>query len=272
MPESDRHPAPAEASATPYADLNSVLGDLLEQARATLATNFCGAYLQGSFALGDADIHSDVDFLVVTHDEVSATQEVGLRLSHARFPDLEVGWAQHLEGSYVPRAALRQVDPTGTPWLYVDNGSRIMERSDHDNSAVVRWVLRNHGVVLAGPDPKVLVEPVTEEVLGNEVRATMHEWAVVLRSAAAAMNNAWRQPYVVLSYCRMLHTLASGRVTSKLEAGNWAVSSLDPRWSALIQAALDSRPDPWLRVHQPGDPQAVEATWRFLDYAVALAP
>ena len=45
------------------------------------------------------------------------------------------------------------------PWLYVDNGSRELEWSTHDNCRVVRWVLRGHGVVLAGPDPAELVDP-----------------------------------------------------------------------------------------------------------------
>src|SRR5215467_9259215 len=59
---------------TPYADLNTVLYDLVTSAQAILRDNFCGAYLQGSFAVGDADLHSDVDFVIVTHTEVTDDQ------------------------------------------------------------------------------------------------------------------------------------------------------------------------------------------------------
>jgi predicted nucleotidyltransferase len=38
-----------------------VLGELVSGARAVLGSNFAGAYLQGSFAVGDADEQSDVD-------------------------------------------------------------------------------------------------------------------------------------------------------------------------------------------------------------------
>jgi hypothetical protein len=38
---------------TPYAELNGVLAHLLVGARAALKDNFVGAYLQGSFAVGD---------------------------------------------------------------------------------------------------------------------------------------------------------------------------------------------------------------------------
>lgn len=195
------------AGPTVFPDLNEVLCDLVKGVRPILEEegNFCGAYLQGSFAVGGADVHSDVDFLVVVHDEVTPAQETRLRALHARFPDSDVGWAQHLEGSYVPKIALRRVSATRTPWRYVDNGSRVMERSDHDDTAVVRWVLREHGVVLAGPEPAELVDQVTATQLRREVLGTMNEWAAQLRADEDGLDNAWKQPYVVTSYCRMLH-------------------------------------------------------------------
>ena len=44
-----------------------------------------------------------------------------------------------------------------------------------------------------------------------------------------------------------------------------------PRWSALIQRALDDRPDPWQRVHQAADPEAADRTLAFIDYALEEA-
>ena len=49
---------------TPIAELNAVLQELVASVRATLGTNFIGAYLQGSFAIGDWDADSDVDFSI----------------------------------------------------------------------------------------------------------------------------------------------------------------------------------------------------------------
>lgn len=232
---------------------------------------FHGAYLQGSFALGGADLHSDVDFLVVVHREVTPVQETRLRALHEWFPDSGVGWARHLEGSYVPKTALRRGSAMRTPWLYVDNGSREMERSDHDNTAVVRWVLREHGVVLASPEPVEIVGQVTGSELRGEVLETISEWATTLRADEDGLDNAWKQPYVVTSYCRMLHTLAVGRVTSKAAALRWASQALDEEWSGLIQHALDSRPEPWTRVHRRADRGTVASTWAFIDYALAVA-
>jgi Domain of unknown function (DUF4111) len=212
-----------------------------------------------------------VDFLVVTWEEASSDQEAKLRRLHEELPTLDIGWAQHLEGSYPSLSAIRRSADNADPWLYLDNGSKVLERSTHDNTALVRWVLREHGAALAGPEPADFVEPVTAADLRSEVARTVEDWAATLRSEPESMNNAWKQPYVVLSYCRMLHTLASGRVTSKREAGQWALASLAAPWSPLIQRALDQRPDPWIRVCQPGDSWAVGATWQFIDYAVATA-
>src|SRR5581483_4838171 len=101
--------APGEA--TPFDDLNQLLVELVAGAGEVLGDNFCGAYLQGSFAIGDADAHSDVDFIVVTEDEVTPEQQAELQALHQRLYALPTSWAQHMEGSYVPRKALRRLDP-----------------------------------------------------------------------------------------------------------------------------------------------------------------
>jgi hypothetical protein len=256
---------------TVFAELNAVLDELASMTRTILEDNFCGAYLQGSLAVGDADEHSDVDFLIVTHAAVTAAQEAALRRMHARFPTLDCDWAKHLEGSYVPKAVLRQPDPSRRPLLYVDNGSLEMEWSNHDNTAVVRWALREYGIALDGPEPASLVDEVTTDALRDEIRRTMREKALELRTSTGVSDqqwSAWLQPYVVLSFCRMLHTLRTGRVGSKRAAGHWALSALDGRWATLIQRAIDDRPDPWLRVHRLADGVAVADTKAFVEYAL----
>jgi hypothetical protein len=253
---------------TIYPDLNAVLRELVASARTILAENFCGAYLQGSFAVGDADVHSDVDFVVVTHDELSAEQVAALQEVHKRIYTLDVPWAQHLEGSYVPKDSFRYVDPSRAQYLYLDNGATELIWDEHCNTAVVRWSLREHGITLAGPDPKSLVEPVSSEQLRSEMLMKMHEWADWAKTPEMSR---WKQPYLVSSYCRALHTFSTGRVVSKRVAGEWALSTLDPKWAGLVQRALDDRPDPWLRVHQPADPDAVDRTLAFIDYALDQA-
>ena len=252
---------------TAFPDLNALLDDLVAGVQAILGENFCGAYLQGSFAVGDADVHSDVDFIVATHEDVSGEQAAALQAMHQRIYALDTPWAQHLEGSYVPKERLRRVDPARSPFLYLDNGATELIRDNHCNTAVVRWSLHEHGVVLAGPDPQSLLEPVAAEQLRAEVINILSEW---VDWAKAPKMNRWRQPFIVVSFCRMLHTLETGKVASKREAGEWALKTLDSRWTSLIERALDDRPDPVLRVHQLADAEVIDDTAAFVDYAVAL--
>jgi hypothetical protein len=46
---------------------------------------------------------------------------------------------------------------------------------------------------------------------------------------------------------------------------------LDPEWSPLIRWALDDRPDPWTKVHEPADPALLRRTLEFADYAARWA-
>jgi len=132
----------------------------------------------------------------------------------------------------------------------------------------VRWSLREHGVVLAGPLVEELVDPVSADALRQEALVTMDEWASWLRTQEMSHR---QQTVVVLSFCRILHTMAIGKVTSKREAGEWALEALDPVWRDLIQRALDDRSDPWTKVHQPANPDAVARTLAFVDYALRVA-
>jgi hypothetical protein len=53
-------------SPTPYPELNRVLQQFIDHVQVVLYTSFVGAYLQGSFAVGDCDLQSDIDFIIVT--------------------------------------------------------------------------------------------------------------------------------------------------------------------------------------------------------------
>jgi hypothetical protein len=75
----------------------------------------------------------------------------------------------------------------------------------------------------------------------------------------------------VLSHARILHRLAIGEAISKRAAGEWALQTLDPEWAALIRWALDDRPDPWTKVHEPSDPALLRRTRQFINYAARWA-
>jgi Domain of unknown function (DUF4111) len=77
---------------------------------------------------------------------------------------------------------------------------------------------------------------------------------------------AWCQRYVVTTYCRVLTTLATGRVLSKPDALRWAGDALDRRWRPLLEQAHADRAafDPDERPR----PGSVEETRAFAAYCV----
>ncbi|MBA3329458.1 MAG: DUF4111 domain-containing protein [Actinobacteria bacterium] len=260
------------ARPTRFPELNDVLAELVASVRGVLDENVCGTYLQGSFAVGGADEHSDVDFVVVTHGELSAEQFAALDAMHGRLYALEVPWAQHLEGSYITADLLRRVDPSQSPLPYLDNGASRLVWDDHCNTAIVRWSLREHGVVLAGPDPHTLVEPVSAAQLRSEALAALPKYAAwAPEPTRAGPMSRWKQAYLVVTVCRLLQTLETGTVVSKHDAAEWAKGALDPRWAALIQRADDDRPDPWLRVYQPAAGEAIDRTLAFVEYGLDVS-
>jgi hypothetical protein len=254
-------------SPTPYPDLNQVLKTLVERVQAALGETFVGAYLQGSFAVGDFDEHSDVDFIIVTEDALSDQQVEALQIIHAQVYALEIAWAQHLEGSYFPRRLLRH-PPAGHLLWFLDHGSRELIQSDHCNTLLVRWVVREQGVTLAGPPPATLVDPITVTALRKEIYATMRDWGQYILTHPNQYNNRWYQTYLVLNYSRMLHDLHNGFPGSKRAGAEWAKANLDPGWCGLIDRTWAGRPHPALTSRQPADPDDFQATLAFLRYII----
>lgn len=249
---------------TPYPELNSVLEELVGGLRAALGDTLVGAYLQGSFAVGDFDEHSDCDFIVAVRDELTDAQVAALQAVHGSVYDLDVEWAKHLEGSYFPLPVLRDYRRRGTALWYLDHGSRSLIQSDHCNTIIVRCVVREHGIPLAGPPASLLVDPIPVGELRDEIRATMRDWGKQILDGPDVYANRFYQGFIVLNYCRMLHDFVVGRPGSKRAGAEWAKASLDPEWSGLIDRAWGGRPNPAASVRAPADARDFAETLRFV--------
>jgi hypothetical protein len=81
---------------------------------------------------------------------------------------------------------------------------------------------------------------------------------------------AWQAFYVGL-YCRILHTIATGEVTSKKKAMTWAQETLDPKWRGLIARAAALKKGDEATAALPADPADAAATHEFARYCIAFA-
>jgi hypothetical protein len=254
---------------THFVELDAVLADLTASVRDNLGPTFVGAYLQGSFALGAGDLHSDCDLIIATTALPSGSAETQLRRLHDEIPTRPGHWTKHLEGSYADIGSLRTADGLGTPWLFSDHGHRELIWDTHCNSLHTRWILRHHGIRLAGPAATDLVDEVPPQALRDEAREALPKVMAELRTWAS-FDIAWTQRYIVSTYCRILYTLHTAQVTSKRGALEWAQDTLDPSWRPLLAQVLQDRVLGWDPTAPPR-PGSLQAAYEFTGYAESFA-
>lgn len=255
---------------TPYADLDDLLAELLDHWRRILGDNLAGAYLQGSFALGAGDPHSDCDWLVATHGPLTDGQISALREVHDEIPTRDDHWPHDLEGSFAPIEELATVDHLGRAWLFSNHGSRELVWDDHCNRGYTRWILRTHGIALTGPEPRSFMEPVPADLLRAEARTAIPTLMTDLATWLDIDTLAWGQRYAVVTASRILYTLATAEVASKPGALEWAQRTLDPRWRPLLAQVRDERTRGW-EPDRPPRPGEADAARAFAAYAVEWA-
>lgn len=232
---------PIQLQPTPYAEANIVLNEFLTHVQATLPDEFSGLYLHGSLALGDFHpASSDIDFFVVTQNTLSAETLDDLATMHRALEEMNFAWIPKLEGSYIPRNAMRRYDPTNHCHPRYDYHTK-MHVSGHGSDTLIQyWTLREKGIVLVGPPPASFIESVSPTELRQASRGILQEWWLPQMEDTTRLQRPAYESYAILTMCRILYTLAHGAIVSKPTAGYWAQARY-PQWAEHIQRALDKR-------------------------------
>lgn len=226
-----------------YPDVNAVLEVLLSNVKEILSDHFVGMYLYGSLSSGDFNPEtSDIDFLVVTDDDLPQGTVVELEAMHKNIWASSMKWAAKLEGSYIPRKLIRQHDPNGAPCPTVNEGKFYVGKHGSD-WIIQRHVIRECGVVLAGPRPKSLIDPVGRDDLRRAVLETLHEWWFPMLDDPTWLreHECNYHGFAVITMCRALHALQHRIIVSKPAAIRWAKKELSARWHELIELAVASQ-------------------------------
>jgi len=228
---------------TPYADVNEILKLLLTNVKSILGNQFVGAYLYGSLSSGDFNPEiSDVDFLVVTTDHLTKETITELESMHQHIWASGHPRARRLEGAYIPRNDIRRHDPNHAPTPTVNEGKFYLDRHGSD-WIIQRYVVREFGLTLEGPDPKTLIDFVSPDEIRQAVLAILHEWWFPMLEDPSWLrkHESNYHGYAVTTMCRALHALKHGTIVSKPVAVQWAMEALDKRWHPLIEQAVVSQ-------------------------------
>ncbi len=223
-----------------FPDVNELLNLLLSSVKEILDAQFVGMYLYGSLSSGDFNPStSDIDFLFVTTDVLSPQIIARLEAMHKQTWATSLKRAGKLEGAYVPKELIRRHDPNGAPCPTVNEGRFYIAGLGSD-WIIQRYVVREYGVVLEGPDPKSLIDPVSPEDIRGSVLGVLDEWWLPMLDDPSWLRDheSEYRAFAVITMCRVLYALNHGTVVSKPKAIQWAREKLNDPWKKLINKAV----------------------------------
>ena len=246
-------------------EVTEILEALVPGVRQRLAGNLVGVYLRGSLASGCfIPETSDVDVLIVTEHAVDGAQFDALEVLHRQIAALDHPYAHRIEVAYIDRAALRRFQ-VGLRHPTLGQGETLQWSEHGSNWILERWIVREHGIVLLGPDPKTLVDAVSSAEICRSVRDRLGDWA---EWAQTPDDPDWLLPrshkaYVVETMCRALYTLEHGTLSSKAQAVRWAIGTLPEPWRSTVERSRAWRTDDTV------DPDIVPQVRRFVLWVAA---
>jgi len=187
---------------------------------------------------------------------------------HERLRALTNRCAEGLEVAYFDAEAARRWTPEQRHPTITSHDPLRWEKHE-SNWLFDRWMARESGIALYGPDPREVFDAISDEELREAARLRLADWA---RWAAAvpAEERAWlneraHQAYMVETTSRALYTLSYGRLSTKPEAVSWALQALPKRWRTLAE-----RSRVWRSDHRP-DSSTVPGVLQFIAWAAAQA-
>jgi predicted nucleotidyltransferase len=220
-----------------HSDVSDLLADIHAHLTRLLSENLVGIYVFGSVASDSYDPGvSDLDLLVVTARELVAADYSGLWQMHTALAAGREQWKDRIEVAYLSRRALRTFKERTSEMGIVSPGEPF-----HVVNAGRDWLMnwydvREHAIVVAGPDPKALIDPITR----SELKACIRDYVRLFPERVRDNFHQGSDAYAVLTMCRSLHTRVIGETATKRVAAEWAASRY-PEWSNLISQAQEWR-------------------------------
>ena len=219
-----------------------------------------GFYLVGSVALGDFQPgRSDIDFVAVLTQALDAAELDRLRSLQRRLylESLVVAvrdrrWPLVCNGAFV-----RQADLGRSPGQVVPVASHVAGKFSlgrgFDTNPVTWLTLKRYGIAVRGPAPNELNvyhsdAELRKWTLGN-LNSYWRQWAIGVQGLGPTAAKALLRRYVawgVMGTSRMHYTIATGDISSKVQATDYALG-LWPRWRSL----LDEVRSYWLGTMRP---------------------
>lgn len=248
--------------------VRAVLQDYMALIRQQMPGLVQAFYVEGSIALGEFNERfSDIDFVAILNRALISADVEKLRDVHSTVARDCPRWK--MSGRYLVAEDVARSDDTIEPVVYYHDGHLRLDGHFELNS-VEGWILKHHGIPLAGPDPQNLPFTVMWDVILGKMRENMNTyWASWTRrpDGFLVMLTDWGIQWTVLGVLRQFYSFRENTITTKVKAGEYALTCLPARWHRLIREAIRIRegtPAPAYRCRMTRTIEAV----KFLKYII----
>ena len=215
--------------------LDRIIPPLLDDLRATLGDELVGVYQLGSAVSGGFEPElSDLDLVIVTRRDVEAIAFERFAGVVDRLVAREPEWAGRLDLAFVGRGTLADLGSGGA--LLEISHDKPLHRENAADWTETWFLARDADRALAGPPAADVFPPITGEEFLRDVVAGFPNFVTAVRDDWPHGSVAYR----VLTVCRVLRSLDSGALCTKLEGADWAAARY-PEWAGVIRAAREVR-------------------------------
>ncbi|WGV25287.1 aminoglycoside adenylyltransferase domain-containing protein [Halotia branconii] len=245
-----------------------VLADYLLSLKTELPNLIDACYIHGSIALDAFNRHfSDIDFITILARRATAQEVEKLKAVHQQVEMLYPEWK--LEGSYLQWEDLGREQQEIVPYPYYHDGV-LRSAGYHDVNLVTWWVLKHRGISIMGLSPQTLAFTVDGNLLRTNIQENLNSywvsWTRQPNKIAYLVTDSGIQ-WAVLGILRLFYTLREHDITSKTEAGRYALVHLPTQWHRLITEAINLRSNRHGSCYRSRVNRAIEAV-RFLRYVI----
>ena len=215
------------------AEMRALPDLLLQRIQAILGNQLVGFYLVGSLVTGDFDpLSSDVDLIALMATDLNEAEVAQLEAMHLSLIRENPRLDNRIEVLYTPVGRLNS-DQQDYNVAEISPGEPFHVKEIHHDEWTINWhVLREKGVVLFGPDPGMLVDPIRHEKIVRVVRDLSRDTPNWFEPS-----HLGGQGYVILTLCRGLRLVRTGDFVSKKQSALWAAAQF-PEWAWLIEKTL----------------------------------
>lgn len=219
-------------------DIQNLLDDFLSEINAQKANLLRGFYLYGSLAYGAYNPQkSDIDFIAIlnrpcTEDDLKLLAETHAQI-RGKYPSAS------LEGSYLQANDLGKLNSDLAPYPYFDG--EFHPAGHYDVNTITWWTLKEQGICIYGEALKPDAISLSWQTVIKDMHANLNiywqDWASNPEKQQLLIHDGAIE-WAVLGVLRQYYSFREQAITSKKDAGQYALLHLNTDWHPLIKDAL----------------------------------